>query len=697
LYILVSGTLPFDSENIQTLKQIVLQCKYRVPYYVSKDCENLLSHMLVVNPSKRFKLHQIKLHHWIKTNSPNYYYIFKNNKSMELFTRTKSKINRSFNRISNRFKSKSFKVINKDKQSSPSANSAKAINTNNNASTVNSLAPNINSNNYSSNESCNKYTNQSVINGKNLHLSTAPSSSVAKLNLSSISLPIYSFEEYRCSKKAPIKTNSLINDYCSMSKSCANLNPNFNSAVPSVYVTDLNRINEKNESTYINKVTEMMNQVSFSEQQDSQPKSPTQNSYYPSCSGSVGGGGGGGDGKVSLAHKMLGRKRRSHYRSCNSNASKTNAAYNLKCNAFAKTMHSQNSSSMDDEGVGEEDMESAASSSFSTDIFSSSINSSILVSSFESQKSHPSMSFPAAGFSYYNNYDNYVTYQQNISSNSSINSTASSNNYLLSVNTNNRVNNYKQKIQTPKKKMFNNNKNKSDYVVNDLSEIKNELKQLIRSNMPVSACNSSNCLTFTSSNTTIANNNNSTQTIQGVNTTESNNFFQKYKQYIFFKNSKKNILNMLEDESSSSSKNTPLEGAAGTACSGCSHSNFHHYHYHTETYEKIGKQIANDDNHVLNKKSNLDINNNNAKKISTSNLVKCNKRFLYRQRSSSLSSICKINIVNNNSNQLTANKMKGTYQSSEQSKSGSKIGLTRALNKSFNNKFRISRKYSLKN
>ena len=75
LYVLVTGTLPFDSENLQYLKQRILNCKYRVPYSMSHDCENLIGHILVANQSKRYKLQQIKLHKWIKANSPSFYYM----------------------------------------------------------------------------------------------------------------------------------------------------------------------------------------------------------------------------------------------------------------------------------------------------------------------------------------------------------------------------------------------------------------------------------------------------------------------------------------------------------------------------------------------------------------------------------------------------------------------------------------------
>ncbi|XP_023991261.1 MAP/microtubule affinity-regulating kinase 3 isoform X3 [Salvelinus sp. IW2-2015] len=53
LYTLVSGSLPFDGQNLKELRERVLRGKYRIPFYMSTDCENLLKRFLVLNPSKR--------------------------------------------------------------------------------------------------------------------------------------------------------------------------------------------------------------------------------------------------------------------------------------------------------------------------------------------------------------------------------------------------------------------------------------------------------------------------------------------------------------------------------------------------------------------------------------------------------------------------------------------------------------------
>ncbi|XP_065822088.1 MAP/microtubule affinity-regulating kinase 3a isoform X3 [Labrus bergylta] len=65
LYTLVSGSLPFDGQNLKELRERVLRGKYRIPFYMSTDCENLLKRFLVLNPSKRGTLEQIMKDRWI--------------------------------------------------------------------------------------------------------------------------------------------------------------------------------------------------------------------------------------------------------------------------------------------------------------------------------------------------------------------------------------------------------------------------------------------------------------------------------------------------------------------------------------------------------------------------------------------------------------------------------------------------------
>ncbi|KAF4075121.1 hypothetical protein AMELA_G00231040 [Ameiurus melas] len=66
LYVLVCGSLPFEAASLPALKQCVIEGRFRVPYFMSQECENLIRRMLVVDPAKRISLAQIKQHCWMK-------------------------------------------------------------------------------------------------------------------------------------------------------------------------------------------------------------------------------------------------------------------------------------------------------------------------------------------------------------------------------------------------------------------------------------------------------------------------------------------------------------------------------------------------------------------------------------------------------------------------------------------------------
>ena len=68
LYVLVSGSLPFDGQTLQDLRSRIVSCQYRIPFYLSRDCESLIRGLLVVEPSKRLSLSFIARHRWLVTN-----------------------------------------------------------------------------------------------------------------------------------------------------------------------------------------------------------------------------------------------------------------------------------------------------------------------------------------------------------------------------------------------------------------------------------------------------------------------------------------------------------------------------------------------------------------------------------------------------------------------------------------------------
>ncbi|XP_073458523.1 serine/threonine-protein kinase SIK2 [Aquarana catesbeiana] len=70
LYVLVCGALPFDGPTLPILRQRVLEGRFRIPYFMSEECEHLIRRMLVLEPSKRLTIAQIKEHKWMMTEVP---------------------------------------------------------------------------------------------------------------------------------------------------------------------------------------------------------------------------------------------------------------------------------------------------------------------------------------------------------------------------------------------------------------------------------------------------------------------------------------------------------------------------------------------------------------------------------------------------------------------------------------------------
>ncbi|XP_060561423.1 serine/threonine-protein kinase SIK3-like isoform X2 [Ruditapes philippinarum] len=66
LYVLVCGALPFDGSSLQSLRTRVLSGKFRVPFFMSTDCEDLIKQMLTVDCKKRITMEQIINHRWMQ-------------------------------------------------------------------------------------------------------------------------------------------------------------------------------------------------------------------------------------------------------------------------------------------------------------------------------------------------------------------------------------------------------------------------------------------------------------------------------------------------------------------------------------------------------------------------------------------------------------------------------------------------------
>ncbi|XP_042885622.1 serine/threonine-protein kinase SIK3-like isoform X3 [Penaeus japonicus] len=69
LYVLVCGYLPFDANTLHTLRSIVVAGKFRIPFFMSAECENLITKMLQVDPERRLSIERIMQHKWITQES----------------------------------------------------------------------------------------------------------------------------------------------------------------------------------------------------------------------------------------------------------------------------------------------------------------------------------------------------------------------------------------------------------------------------------------------------------------------------------------------------------------------------------------------------------------------------------------------------------------------------------------------------
>ncbi|GAB0100785.1 Non-specific serine/threonine protein kinase [Sergentomyia squamirostris] len=65
LYVLVCGALPFDGATLHDLRSVVVAGKFRIPFFMSQACEDLIRHMLLVQPERRYTLKQIARHPWM--------------------------------------------------------------------------------------------------------------------------------------------------------------------------------------------------------------------------------------------------------------------------------------------------------------------------------------------------------------------------------------------------------------------------------------------------------------------------------------------------------------------------------------------------------------------------------------------------------------------------------------------------------
>eukprot|EP01084_Bolivina_argentea_P048544 89433_1 len=67
LYVLLAGFLPFDEDNANELFKKICTGDFRYPQTFSNQVIDLLNNILVVDPTKRYSLDEIKLHPWFQS------------------------------------------------------------------------------------------------------------------------------------------------------------------------------------------------------------------------------------------------------------------------------------------------------------------------------------------------------------------------------------------------------------------------------------------------------------------------------------------------------------------------------------------------------------------------------------------------------------------------------------------------------
>ncbi|KAG2004580.1 CAMK/CAMK1 protein kinase [Coprinopsis cinerea AmutBmut pab1-1] len=72
LYCLLTGTLPFDDDNEDVMRQMIIKGEFEDPAWLSLESRDLIKNILVKDPMKRFTIPQILAHPWFTTKDLTY-------------------------------------------------------------------------------------------------------------------------------------------------------------------------------------------------------------------------------------------------------------------------------------------------------------------------------------------------------------------------------------------------------------------------------------------------------------------------------------------------------------------------------------------------------------------------------------------------------------------------------------------------
>lgn len=63
-YAMTVGYLPFEDPDTNKLYKKILESNYAMPGYVEKPCKEMIRNLLMTDPTRRFKIDEIKSHLW---------------------------------------------------------------------------------------------------------------------------------------------------------------------------------------------------------------------------------------------------------------------------------------------------------------------------------------------------------------------------------------------------------------------------------------------------------------------------------------------------------------------------------------------------------------------------------------------------------------------------------------------------------
>ena len=64
LYVLVCGKVPFDDKSLPALHEKIKACRLELPAHLSDECRDLLSQMILADPTKRISIDRLMTHPW---------------------------------------------------------------------------------------------------------------------------------------------------------------------------------------------------------------------------------------------------------------------------------------------------------------------------------------------------------------------------------------------------------------------------------------------------------------------------------------------------------------------------------------------------------------------------------------------------------------------------------------------------------